>query len=188
MNYISFDLELEQSFYNPQCPDSLLTEEKIIQLGYTIFNDEGEILKSSLYNINIGVPISTYIQKLTGITNEDIAAGTTIDAAYQAMTEDSSVVQTSRILLQWGGGDDILLKNSLSAAQKWVFGRSALNVKHLYRVYAEANGINPSGGLKKSMSRVGLRFTGKAHNALTDAHNTGIMYLYLKNKFKEPPC
>jgi inhibitor of KinA sporulation pathway (predicted exonuclease) len=182
MRYISIDLENEQPSTNHQCPDSLLSEEKIIQLGYTIFEDTGETIKDGLFNINIGVPISQYIQKLTGITNDDIAAGTTIDIAYDTMYNDCVEHSASRILLQWGGGDDVTLRKEITS--QWRFGRSALNVKHLYRVFAEANGINPSGGLKKSMARVGLQFEGTAHNALTDAKNTARIFLRLRNQMK----
>jgi inhibitor of KinA sporulation pathway (predicted exonuclease) len=184
MVYIAFDLELEQPNTNKDAPDSLLTEEKIIQLGYTIFNESGETLKDQLFNINIGVPLSSFIKQLTKITDEQISAGTTIDEAYQNLVNDSKTFGASRVLLQWGGGDDTSLRKEITS--EWIFGRSALNVKHLFRVYAEANGMRHSGGLRKSMSKVGLHFKGKAHNALVDAKNTGIMYLWLLNKYKQP--
>jgi hypothetical protein len=68
---------------------------------------------------------------------------------------------------------------------KWEFGHSGCNIKHMYQVYAEANELKIQGGLKKSMSRVNLRWQGgKAHNALTDALNTAIMHKFLYERLK----
>lgn len=182
---IALDLELEQPKTDHQTPDSMLDQERIIQLGYVVFEDEPyTLLEQRCININIGVPLSSFIKKLTGITDEQIQNGTTIQDAYNMLISDREKYNASRKLLTWGGGDQTAIMDEVKP-DKLHFGRSALNVKHLYQLYQEVNGANPSGGLKKSMSKLGIKFEGSAHNALVDAINTAKIFVHLKNKLKE---
>jgi DNA polymerase III epsilon subunit-like protein len=176
MIHLSLDLELEQNKTNPQTPDSQLDEAAIIQVGLAVYDPEVGIIETRGYHINIGVPISGYIQKLTGITNEDLELGVSLDFAYEEMVRLQAHYKTSRALLQWGGGDDEALKKELGKDTSWMFGRSGFNVKHLYRAYAEANGLNISGGLKTCCKRLGLPFEGRAHDAVWDAAATAKVY------------
>lgn len=68
----------------------------------------------------------------------------------------------------------------------WIFGRSGMNIKHMYQVYAEANGMNNSGGLGKSLKKCGLIWQGGGkHNALFDALNTAHFHNFLYKKMKK---
>lgn len=183
--HCAFDLELEQPKSNPNTRDSYLNEEKIIQLGYVIYKLEPEfevVCQRSIF-INIGVPLSGYIKKLTGISDEDIASGGTIKEAYQQLITDLEKYDFNRVLKQWGSNDDVTLKEELHGVA-WKFGRSACNIKHLSQIYLEANGMNTSGGLAKTMKKVGIKFDGRAHDAAVDALNTALMYSFLYDKFK----
>lgn len=180
------DLELEQPKTNHQTPDSLLDKEKIIQVGYVIYELEPEfkILEEVSRFVNINVPLSKFIKKLTGISDEDIASGTTLNEIYQEMCDLQKKYDFARTVKQWGGGDMDCLKAELSG-QPWMFGRSGVNIKHMYQVYAEANGMNGSGGLGKSMSKCGLKWQGGGkHNAVYDALNTAYFHNFLYNKLK----
>jgi len=187
---IALDLELEQPNTNHQVDDSLLDEEKIIQVGWCVFNDEPfEILKERCLEVNIKVPLSTFIKGLTGITDKQIFDGTTLIHIYNMLYYDRNFYDTSRVIVQWGSGDMQSLQNELEfeglLKSEWEFGRSGRNAKHLFQDYCNQNGISPNGGLKKSMNKLGLKFEGKTHNALTDAINTARIYSYLINKLKE---
>lgn len=180
------DLELEQPKSNPQTPDSQLDEEKIIQVGYVIYSLEPDlhIHQEALYHVNINVPLSKFIKTLTGISDEDIKDGMSIEEIYDDLTNDLQIFNFSRIVKQWGGGDMDCLRKELPEV-KWEFGHSGCNIKHMYQMYAEANGLNTSGGLKKSLNRIGLGWEGrKAHNALADAFNTARMHKFLYDKIK----
>lgn len=77
----------------------------------------------------------------------------------------------------------------------WKFGRSELNLKAVYQMFATANDFKRSGGLSTSLKKQGLSFVpfqdkvaensyrqrGK-HDARADALNTALFYLYLQNK------
>lgn len=177
--HIALDLELEQPKTRVDTQDSQLDEEKIIQVGYIIYELEPEfkILKEVSLFVNIGVPLSAYIKKLTGISNEQIASGGTIEEAYQQLVSDTKEFDCIRVVKQWGGGDIEWLQKEVPN-EKWEFGRSGCNIKHLYQIYAEANGKNRSGGQKKCMKRCGLTFDGSTHNAAVDALNTAKFHAF----------
>ena len=184
-NRLCFDLELEQPKTNKQTPDSVLDAEQIIQLGYCVLDPNGNIIHSACHTINIGVPISAFIQNLTGIKNKDIESGTMLGYACAELLKCVDLYDCNRIPLQWGGGDYETLAKEYPPIRS-VFGRSALNVKHLYQVWAEVNGINSSGGLAKSLNRVGIGWGGGSkHNAEADAINTARMFHKLRTKLKE---
>ena len=195
---IALDLELEQSFDNPQTPDSKLDVSKIIQVGwivYTTENGEYKVLKSQRQYVNIGVLLSKFIKDLTHITDEQISSGGTLLEAYNELVADQAEFNTIRVVRQWGGGDMEHMRMELDSetimstlerdGYKWEFGRSGFNVKHLYQAYALANGMNTSGGLSKCMGRCGLTWDGRGkHDALNDAMNTAKMYACLENKLE----
>lgn len=188
MIHIALDLELEQPNTNPQTPDSKIDHEKIIQIGWVVFESNPfNILEKSMYHVQYDKGLSSFIQTLTGIKDEDVMNGYSLEYIYDKLVESQTKFNTSRVVKQWGGGDMGCLQKELPSSIDWKFGYSGFNVKHLYQSYADATGLNTSGGLKKSMGRVGLQFSNvdgkKAHNALTDAYNTAIMYSHLIGKF-----
>lgn len=180
------DLELEQPYTNHQTPDSKLDKEMIIQVGYVIYEIEPDfkVLEEVSEFINIGVKLSEFIKKLTKISDDDIKSGTTLEKSYNKLVDLQKKYNFSRVIKQWGGGDMDCLKKELPDV-KWEFGYSGMNIKHLYQIYAEANGMNVSGGLSKSMGRCGLTWQGVGkHNAVIDALNTARFHHFLYNKMK----
>jgi inhibitor of KinA sporulation pathway (predicted exonuclease) len=184
---IALDLELEQSKTNPQTPDSLLDHQRIIQVGCVVFEDTPfTILYESCHEVNIGVPISKYIQKLTGITNEQISKGLSLKEVYLLLNNSRESYNASRIVIQWGGDDMNCLRRELPDDIDWEFGYSGKNAKHLYQDWAYINGVNQSGGLSKCVSRMGLTWLGQGkHNALVDAKNTAMIYSKLLEEMRK---
>jgi inhibitor of KinA sporulation pathway (predicted exonuclease) len=189
MNRISLDLELEQPKTNHQTPDSLLDEEKIIEVGWVVFDDNnGEIISRQSHYINIGVPLSGFIKSLTGITDQNITEGSdNIVSIYKVLLNDMEKFKTSRKILTWGGGDQECVVKELkeNGYTDFHFGRSSLNVKHMHQTWCEAKNIKPNGGLAKSMLKHGLNFKGRKHGALADAENTAIIFMKMFNELKE---
>lgn len=186
---ISLDAEFEQPRTNIQTPDSYLDEQRLIEIGWTIFESTPfTVIKQQSYYINIGVPLSAFIKKLTGATDEKIAAGKTLLEVYDILVQDMKQYKATRIVAQWGSGDMESIAQELQtsgAAFKWEFGRSGLNVKHLYQTYCEANGLKPNGGLASSMAKLGVVWQGRnKHRAGVDALNTAYFYSFLMQKMK----
>lgn len=190
MNRVCFDLELEQPNRTNEVTDSQVTESKIIQIGWVIFDDaDFTLLSQDSVFVNIGVPLSSFIKKLTKISDEDLAGGTTLELAYKYFAEQVVAHKCSRIPLQWGGGDLMCLREKLGmpvSDPMWRLGRSGLNVKHLYQLYAEIMGLPRSGGVSKVCGRLGLEWLGHGkHNAMIDALNTAHIFNYLYGMMRD---
>ena len=195
---IAIDLELHNDgplpgHLNPPCGP-------IIQVGYTFFSTRTGILHTDGNYIKTGVPLSPYIQNLTGITENDIdKRGVTLHQAYLNMVEAfehfkityAETEKSYRQLVEWGSQDSIELKGALSEVCpdfKWYFGNASLNVKAVYQMYCISNDIKYQGGLGKSLKNMGLEFEpfndlGKQrgqHDARADSLNTAKIYLKLQ--------
>ena len=178
----ALDLELEQPFTNPQTPDSMLSEARIIQVGVVFFDtDTAEILHDQAWYVNIGVPLSSFIKQLTGITDANVEQGVSIKQAYDELLELIRAYNCIRRPIVWGSGDLHALQKE---AGKSKLGRGESNVKAMWQDYGAAIGANHRGGLSTCLNRAGLGFVGRAHDALVDAYNTMRMYNHVMDIMK----
>ena len=210
---IAIDLELES--------DGVKTG-RIIQLGYTIFDTKnGDIIYAGGDYIKVDQPLHSFIIGLTKITDEDLTGkGIDITSAYKNMlnkfkqiciqeesktnNQSSEPVknkeQTSFYqIIEWGSGDVKTLKKELleSGDIKFEFGEASLNVKAVFQMMMIAKNQKFSGGLGRSLKKLGLNFESYkeevapgyfrqrgAHNAISDSLNTAKIYLALQEKMK----
>lgn len=179
--FTSIDLELNKEGDNTT---------DIIQIGATIGDVfTGEILeKLSLY-VKASKPIDPFIINLTGITDKILEEkGTTLLEAYNILKEAHNKHSAHRMVIQWGGGDERILKEQLlqqgMKEEDWCFGRTFWNVKTLCQGIQLSKGLNIQGGLKKNCNRHGVLFEGPAHDALQDSLNTFKLFVKLLPKFK----
>jgi len=173
-NIISLDIEFEQP------------SEEIIQVGAVVGNlKTGIILEEYCRHINIGKPISEFISNLTGIKQRDIDEGTTIYNIYQDLQEMHKLYDCFRNCLTWGGGDSESLRMAIHLDDEmFLFGRRWIDVKTVFISYMWSNGESPRSGLAKSLTRLGIQFKGKKHNAKDDALNTFLIYRELLSRIK----
>jgi DNA polymerase III epsilon subunit-like protein len=191
MNFIAIDLELEQPNTNSQTQDSAIDHEKILSLGVCVGDENGNVLHQENIFYKYDHQISKFIKGLTGIKEEDVRNGVAPMEAFERLVAIRDQFEASRVLLEWGSGD---LKCTLAEAQvedKFnTFGKSGLNVKHLYRTWCVAHQMSPSGGLKTSMNKFAknscdpenkfFKFDfGLPHRSDIDALNTYRFYIKL---------
>jgi inhibitor of KinA sporulation pathway (predicted exonuclease) len=178
MKLLSLDLEMNQ-------PSG-----KIIQVGAAVGDtDTNTVLETLSVMVNPYEQLNPYIIDLTAITQEQVDNGVTLRSAYDQLVELQKKHNCFMNPLTWGGGDSIELKNQLIADNPdqyidWAFGRRWIDVKTVFITYQLANGGKMQGGLAKSMTKLGLAFKGKKHNALDDAVNTFRIYMALLRKLK----
>ena len=139
-------------------------------------NRTGEVIERFNRHINIGCKLSAFIKKLTGITQEQVDNGVSINAAYEELKELLKRHKVIKAPVVWGSGDLVALNKE---AGDWSLGRGELNMKAYYQGLADCLGKKVRGGLGKSMGQLGLQFKGHAHDALVDAENTKVLYNYL---------
>ena len=176
--YVAWDLEMNQP------------SNRIIQIGAVVGNIKtGEIFEEfSRYVKSEDDPISEFITKLTGITDEMCANEGVF--LYEAYKELSALQQRHGAFINgvnWGD-DRTSLYNQLKGQlqpKEWTFGGRHEDAKACYRMIATARDLPFRGGLAKSMTRFGLKFSGTKHSAKDDAKNTLLIYSHMMNSLKK---
>ena len=176
--FTSLDLEMAQP------------SKKIIQIGACVGDiSTGEILEKLSVFINPHEQLSQEIIKLTGIKQEDVDNGVSLEEGYELLRDMHERHESFINPIAWGGGDSVELLAQLQKEnpnfQGWCFGRRWIDVKTLFVSWRFANGRPIQGGLAKSMLKVGLAFSGRKHNATDDSINTFRVYVKMLELFKK---
>jgi inhibitor of KinA sporulation pathway (predicted exonuclease) len=179
MNFMAFDMEFNQP------------SNSIIQVGIGVYYlQSGELLEEYMRYIYQDEVINPEIIQLTGVKQEHVDGGIDFDQLHKEIIELHNKYNCFRNPIVWGGGDSRALRNALGIDDKWeddpyVFGRRELDAKTLFISWCMARDLNHKSGLAKSMTRLGMRFEGKKHDALDDAKNTFRIYRMLLKKMRE---
>ena len=174
MNFLSLDLEMNQP------------SNKIIQVGWTIGNPvTGRIYVEKGCYIILDEPLSDTISNLCGISQDTLNKGYTLDFAYADMLSDYFTYEVSSTTLAWSKGDLALLRKQLPENIVWPFGQHYIDVKNVYQSWKLKTGADHlKGGLARAMTKLGMNFQGRKHNAKDDAYNTFKFYTRLLQEFK----
>jgi inhibitor of KinA sporulation pathway (predicted exonuclease) len=151
----------------------------------------GEVVSHFDAKVNPDELFSPRIAELTGISAQELELAPSLAVAGEALAAWLTPRDSLRILnpLTWGGGDTVILRQQLGLSQeRWMFGRRWIDVKTLYVAWRMAHFKEISGGLAKAMTKLGLAFQGRKHNALDDALNTFRMYRALLAEFRKNEC
>jgi sporulation inhibitor KapD len=170
---------------------------KIIQIGAVVGNlKTGEIIDKLSIIVNphetLGVceDSKVHITDLTGITQEQVDKGLELIDAFDVLRTFHEKYGSFINPVTWGGGDAEEIRNQLKSMYtierigRWPFGRRWIDAKTYYVGYRAIMGKQLAGGLAKAMTKVGLKFEGRKHNALDDAFNTFKMFRRLLKLFK----
>jgi inhibitor of KinA sporulation pathway (predicted exonuclease) len=177
---LSLDLEMNQ-------PSG-----KIIQIG-AIAGDlyTGEILERLRVVVDCGEPITEYIEALTGVTNDIVRAeGVSLTEGYMLLRDFSLRNKCEINPLTWGGGDSTDLREQLLEyggwePRDWPFGRRWVDVKTIFQTIRLARSEKRDGGLARCMTKFGMNFRGRKHDAQDDAENTFLFYRRLLEEVKK---
>lgn len=161
---------------------------RIIQIGAVVGDlATGRVLDTFSVLVDPQEPLSDRISALTGISPDALLTqGVPLAGAYARLAAWLEPFKDTRQLnpLTWGGGDSRELREQLALADdRWLFGRRWLDVKTVYAAWRHAQGKRGDGGLARSMTKLGLRFQGRKHDARDDALNTFSMYIALLRQF-----
>jgi inhibitor of KinA sporulation pathway (predicted exonuclease) len=183
MNLMSLDLEFNQ-------PSG-----KIIQVGVCILDTKtGHIFAEKRIYIKLNEQLNPDISKLTGIEEEVLKKdGVSLIDAYEIILEMKTKHHVFTNPITWGLDDGRILKDQLygmklfgrtsQETHPWIFGGRSMDTKTLYQTRKIYLGEPTQSGLAKSLTRVGLNFKGKKHDALDDAINTARLFHLLANDF-----
>lgn len=174
---VSLDLEYNQP------------SRKLIQLGAVI----GDLVSSKVVSrfstfINPFEPLNPVIIELTGITQTDVDNAPYVKEAYRnfAAWVQPHSANLTKSPLTWGGGDAEDLREAVGLSlenPEWIFSRRWTDAKTVFTAWRAANNRPWDGGLARSMTKLGMTFQGRKHNAQDDAENTFLVYMALLRKF-----
>jgi inhibitor of KinA sporulation pathway (predicted exonuclease) len=155
---------------------------KIIQIGAVIGDTRSGVISHTLrIYVNPAEPLSSDIIKLCDISQEQVDNGVTLGEAYLQLKEFHKNADFMNPVT-WGGGDSQELYNQLDheVRKDWCFGRRWIDAKTLAvsGMIAHNDKIF-TGGLSSTMKRIGMKFKGRPHDALTDAENTFRIYNHM---------
>jgi inhibitor of KinA sporulation pathway (predicted exonuclease) len=158
----------------------------IISVGAVVGGIQSGIIYSKFHEyIKVDEQITEYITQLTGITQKDVDGGISLIEAVRRLHDLQKTYDAHPMIATWGGDDVSSLKDQHLAygGQQWEFRRRELDVKTIMQNYCLLKEMNPSGGLKRSLGKLGLCFRdGKPHRADADAINTFYIYLELAKR------
>lgn len=172
MNLMAIDAEYNQ-------PSGLT-----IQIGIAVFDARsGALLEKARIYVNPGEPISPEITQLTGVTDQDVSGGMTIQEAYSEMKRIHAKWKCFRNPLVWGSGvrnDSHHIYTETGLTEENFMGFRVIDVKTVFQTMAIFENMQYAGGLKEICEkRVGIGFEGSSHDALDDAINTFRLWYYL---------
>jgi inhibitor of KinA sporulation pathway (predicted exonuclease) len=171
MLILSLDLEMNQPSRN------------IIQIGACACDlERGLIVAELKLFINPHEMISPSVTQLTGIKNEQVKKGISLEEGFEKLAAFHAKYRCSPLPITWGGDDLGDLRNELKSKRiehTWPFSFKAIDVKSIYYGYAFARRLPVDGGLKSTMLNLGLCFDGKNHDALDDSKNTFVLAHHL---------
>lgn len=173
---------------------------KTIQIGAAVFNARNAALIERLeVYVNPNEPISEPITQLTGIRDQDVSNGLSIQQAYEELKRLHAKHNCFRNPLVWGSGyrNDSLhiyqeyresqgleLDTDIQQTENFM-GFRVIDVKTIYQSVKIFENESHSGGLKQCMKRLGMTFEGEEHRALTDAMNTFRVWYHLMRIFHD---
>ena len=156
---------------------------RIIQIGAVVGDiDTGKVIDRFSVIVNPNEQLSEFIIGLTGITQDQVDEGITLEEGYWQLCEFHRQYASFINAITWGGGDIEEIKKQMhneygfDSTPGWPFGRRWIDAKTIWVSYRIAKGEPIQGGLAKSLTKVGLAFKGRKHNAQDDAENTFYMY------------
>lgn len=166
---------------------------KTIQIGAAVYDVRSAALHGTLdIYVDPYEPITPEITDLTGITDRDVKNAPNIAQAWELLKDFHKTHGCFRNPLVWGSGvrnDSQHLHEEYNKFQflqdtNWkteenFMGFRVLDAKTIFQSLMLFENLGYAGGLKESMKRLGLKFEGDAHRALTDAKNTFSIWYHL---------
>ena len=177
MNKIFVDLEMtylsrKQRKLNPAYVN------EIIEIGAVKLNEENEIIETykQFVSPEISTEISEYITNLTGITT-DMVAGQPV--LKDVITDFAAWCGDDFLVYAWSDHDLTQVQKELSFKGIEITESLSFLLNHWVDFQKEFGAlvhIKRSIKLSDAIDLIGEDFFGKAHDALTDAYNTAMLY------------
>ena len=170
-NIIVLDLEMEQP------------SNEIIQIGYVIGDKAGKIKHQRSILVKPSQQLSDFIIDLTGITRDRMdSEGVSKAEAMEIMNKDLAKYSPNKKAVTWGSGDVRVL---LQQFPEITLHNRYLDMKTLYQMESLATNRSMKRGLFNAAEDLDINTDMfSAHDALSDAIVTYLVFIEYINKFK----
>jgi DNA polymerase III epsilon subunit-like protein len=190
MNYIIFDLEFNQEYNTKKRNKNIAYEAcpfEIIQIGAVVLNENFETIKTmdSLVRPEIYLNLNPFIEKLTGITIEELNIAKPFKDAYSEFIEFFQ--GEKNILCVWGLADIKELYRNIKYhnLDTSPIPKEYINIQHYASKYFKTSkGINI--GLSSAVELLNIPFKNEFHNAFADAYYTAEVFKKVYTNKIEP--
>ena len=171
MNFIILDLEWNQALNNAMIVRSpVVLYGEIIQIGAVKTDENFNLLDKIKINVRpkFYKKMNPYVEKITGITREDLACGETFPQAFRRFSEWGG--EEDRIIT-WGFDDiGILCDNLRAHGMDAVFGRDYINLQLIFNRQTAAEHLQCA--LSAAAEKLEIPIDVQVHDALNDAYLT----------------
>ena len=143
---------------------------EIIEIGYALLDRESDTIGDAGHIvITPDGDVSQFCTELTGWTREALDA--------QGVSFKQAIAELDRRFPElrhmpwgsWGNYDRTIMKeNCAHVGQRYPFGPTHVNIKHLYSII---RGKNKEYGVSKTLHLEGMKFHGRPHSGKDDAWN-----------------
>lgn len=162
----------------------------IIQIGAVIGDiGTGAIIEQLDIKVNANETLNPNIIELTGLTQVQVDNGIPLVDAVAQLEGIIGSRKACKSPFVWGNGDLRTLKAQSQGEKAGLIQGifREVDLKTLHQAISLAKGRSMRGGLEKSMESYGLKFVGRAHDALVDAKNTFYLACYFHKQLATIP-
>ncbi len=175
MNYVIFDMEWNQPMpgMRLEYQNGMCLSNEIIQIGAVRTDENAQILDTftALIKPQRLKHMHWHVRKLTGITEKDLKAGTSLE---EAITAFKDFCGSDFALFSWGYDDIDVLDNNLrffGMDTSWI--PACYNLQMIY--CAQTDNENRQYALSTAAESLSVVLDKPMHNALTDAYVTAMI-------------
>ncbi|RME80643.1 MAG: DNA polymerase III [Planctomycetota bacterium] len=158
-------------------------EPEIIEIGVVSVNfpERKLVSKESILIRPRFSKVSTFCTKLTGLTQEMVDGGVSLEEGCQILRE--KYLSMDRLWMSWGRYDfKIFAKWCEKLDIEYPFSPEYINLKMLFAILM---GLKKPVGLLRALDMLGISFEGSHHRGSDDAWNTGKILVTLLSMYHE---
>jgi len=172
LRFIIYDLEATCWMGRP--PGGI---NEIIEIGAVMVNPVGELMSdfSKFVKPHVNPKLSGFCKKLTSISQENVDYANKYPKVIEQFQDWIDIWDEDYLLCSWGAYDKVMLTDNCKLHKMeidWLEHHTDLKQQ-----YQNIKGEQKHTGLKNTIKKEGMEWTGVHHRAISDAENTAKIFI-----------
>ena len=179
--YVVVDLEMCKVPYRLRKETSFIARETI-QIGAVLVNENLEIIDKFMTYVSPERGwIDDYINKLTGISNDDVVSAPSFK---EALTSFVNWIPKDAKVVSWSDSDEIQIRSEIECKNVEIIGIEEVleNWIDCQQVFGERIKVERSYGLKEALCVADIPYEEIEHDGLVDAYNTALLFIKMERE------